>query len=237
MRNIWPKTRLRVRLAVSLVLLVLMFAGLSSPGYTQDRTQDRTQDTVPAKTRTYPSSIRGYKIEQARVVVRNRGAGGKSGETEDDRGSDAIVQLGQPGLARITPLGITFDVPIVVFPVKQGGHVDFLSFEDVVVNGTQVTIDDYEHEFDLPTKQPLTLSSPIRVFISTPQAILGVLDEWSDSKSTWSVSARVYVFGHFKKFLFKLKRVVPVELTTEIENPLRESGTGLGAGALQYRER
>jgi hypothetical protein len=33
-----------------------------------------------------------------------------------------------------------------------------------------------------------------------------------------------YVFGRFKKSLFKLKRVVPVELDLQIRNPLLEAG-------------
>jgi hypothetical protein len=109
--------------------------------------------------------------------------------------------------------------------VKQGGHVDFLTFEDVVVNGTTVSIDDYYHPFELSTKEAAALPVPIRVYISSPGVVLGAIDEWNDAKQTWRVSARVYIFGRYKKFLLRFKRVVPVELDFEIPNPLRGKGT------------
>jgi hypothetical protein len=114
--------------------------------------------------------------------------------------------------------------------VKQGGHVDFLTFEDVVVNGTRVSIDEYYHPFELPTNVTAALPVPIRVYISSPGVVLGAIDEWNDSKQTWRVSARVYVFGRYKKFLLKFKRVVPVELDFEIQNPLRGKGALNGTG-------
>jgi len=66
------------------------------------------------------------------------------------------------------------------------------------------------------------LPEPVRVFISTPRALLGALGEWNNSKEVWPVTGRVYVFGHFKKFLgFSFKRVVPVELNATLPNPLK----------------
>jgi hypothetical protein len=49
---------------------------------------------------------------------------------------------------------------------------------------------------------------------------MGALGEWNDSKPTWPVTGRVDVFGQFKKFIFKSKRVVPVELSLSLPNPL-----------------
>jgi len=121
----------------------------------------------------------------------------------------------------MTPLGITMEVPVTVAAVKQGGHVDFLSFEDMMVNGTPVQIEDYMHPFDLPNKQAILLPQPVQVFISTTRALLGALGEWNDSKEVWPVTGRVYVFGRFKKFLFSFKRVVPVELSVSLPNPMR----------------
>jgi hypothetical protein len=133
---------------------------------------------------------------------------------------DALIKLGKPQLARITPLGITFEVPIIVAPVKQSGHIDFLLFEDMVVNGRSVEIDEYHREFDLPNKHPLTLREPLRFYIYLPGAILAAVDEWSDSKETWPVTGRIYVCGKFKKFGFKFKRCIPVELNVTMRNPL-----------------
>jgi hypothetical protein len=203
-------------------LLLLLMAG-SSPAQIKS-------------TRTYPKEIRGYKVERTVVEIKkpetknekdangkSRRGNGDANQTENsDSDVDSLIQLGQPQLARVTPLGITFEVPIVVSPVKQSGHVDFLIFEDMVVNGTSVNIDEYHHAFDLPNKQPLTVGEPLRVYIYLPSALLTALGEWGDSKETWPVTGRVYVFGKFKKSLFSFKRVVPVELSLTMRNPLKE---------------
>jgi hypothetical protein len=193
------------------------------------------------QTRTYPKEIRGYKVERTVVEVKKpetqKGSSGVSkGQTGDGNNSveqtsrgpnsesevDALIQLGKPQLDRVTPLGITFKVPIVVSPVKQSGHVDFLVFEDMVVNGTSVDIDEYRHTFDLPNKQALTLGDPVNIYIYLPNALLAALGDWNASKETWPVTGRVYVFGKFKKFGFSFKRVVPVELNLSMRNPLKE---------------
>ena len=194
--------------------------------------------TVVAQTRTYPKEIRGYKVERTVVEIKKPETNNeKSGNDKGQRGNDganqtessaapdsdvdSLIQLGKPQLARVTPLGITFEVPIVVAAVKQSGHVDFLTFEDMVVNGTSVDIDEYQHSFDLPNKQPLTLREPLRFYIYLPSAVLAALGEWNASKETWQVTGRVYVFGKFKKGLFRFKRCVPVELNLTMRNPLQ----------------
>src|SRR5258708_17335626 len=197
--------------------------------------------TALRQTRTYPKEIRGYKVERTVVEVKKPDAkNGQTGKDQNERGNnnsdgprnaetnsegdvDELIQLGKPQLARVTPLGITLEVPIVVSAVKQSGHVDFLVFEDMVVNGTSVDIDEYHHAFDLPNKQPLTLREPLRFYIYLPSALLAALGDWSDTKEAWPVTGRVYVFGKFKKSVFSFKRVVPVELNLSMGNPLRKN--------------
>jgi hypothetical protein len=197
---------------------------------------------VFSQTRTYPKEIRGYKVERAAVELKrtekasttpenrksqgdNPGAG-NTNQNQTQPGSDSnvdqMITFGRPGLARVTPLGITLDIPIVVAPIKQSGHVEFLLFEDMTVNNHSVEIDEYHRAFDLPNKRSLTLREPLRFFISTPVAALAAVDEWSNSKETWPVTGRVYVCGKFKKFLFSFKRCVPVELELAMRNPLRK---------------
>src|SRR5256885_7738638 len=131
-----------------------------------------TAATAAAQTHDYPKEIRGYKVERAVVEVKRsdskerRSTGDQSQTaqqnspnanepTDNQTGSDpdALIQLGKAQLARVTPLGVTFEVPLVVAPVKRSGHVDFLLFEAMVVNGTSVDIDEYRRAFDLPNKQ------------------------------------------------------------------------------------
>ncbi len=171
-----------------------------------------TVGASPAQTQ-YPAEIDGYKVERAKVEVK------RDGDAALD--ADVVVNIGEPRLVRVTPLGVTFELPLTVNPVKQGGRVDFLRFEDVEINGTAVEIDDYRAAFDLPKKKPLRLKNPVRVFVSTPNALANVVGGIWRTQETWPVSGRVYVFGRFKKFLFKFKRVVPVEFAVTIPNPLR----------------
>jgi len=169
-------------------------------------------------THSYPKEIRGYKVERTVVEIKTTGKDTKSNSDSD---IDQLIQFGQPRLASVTPLGITLEIPIVVAPVKQSGHVEFLAFEDMVVNDTSVEIDEYHRAFDLPNKKPATLREPLSFYIYLPSAVLAAVDDWSNSKETWPVTGRVYVFGKFKRGWFSGKRCVPVELNLKMRNPLR----------------
>lgn len=91
----------------------------------------------------------------------------------------------------------------------------------MVVNNHSIEINEYRRGFDLPTKKPLTLREPLRIFISLSTAALTALEEGINSKETWPVTGRVYVCGKYKKFVFSFKRCVPVELNVTMNNPLR----------------
>jgi len=191
--------------------------------------------------RAYPKEIRGYKVERAAVELKSttkKRKATKPGDnaatssqdpsvpdpgagTSPDPNVDQLITFGQPSLARVTPLGITFDVPVVVAPIRQSGHVDFLVFEDMTVNEHSIQIDEYHRAFDLPTKRALTLREPLHFFIYLPVVALAAVDKWSNAKETWPVTGRVYVCGKYKKFLFSFKRCVPVELNLTMNNPLK----------------
>jgi len=203
-----------------------------------------------AQTRTYPKEIRGYKVERAAVELKSTAEAkkpsnpDKSPTTNEDATAnpqsdasasnkpsvaavpdpavDQLITFGSPSLARVTPLGITLNIPVVVAPIKQSGHVDFLLFENMMINEHSVEIDEYHRAFDLPTKKPLTLREPLRFFIYTPVAALAAVGELSNSQESWPVTGRVYVCGKYKKFLLSFKRCVPVELNLTMRNPLRE---------------
>ena len=178
----------------------------------------------------YPDTIRGYKVERTVVEIKKsdnktRGGNGNGERTNDEADVDQLITFGQSSIARVTPLGITIEVPVVVAPVKQSGKIDFLTFEDMEVNGHSVQIDEYKHSFSLPNKNPLTLPDPLRIYIYLPGAILAALGDWTDAKPTWPITGRVYVFGKFKKKILGIstsfKRVVPVELNLTMRNPLK----------------
>jgi hypothetical protein len=183
--------------------------------------------TVRAQNRTYPDKIRGYKVERTVIEIKAPGAksgansNGGQGSSANDPGVDKLITFGKPSLARVTPVGITFEVPIVVAPVTQSGKVDFLVFENIEVNGQSVDIADYNHSFHLPNSKPLTLKDPLSICVYLPSALLAAIGEWTDSKDAWPVTGRVYVFGKFKKGLFSFKRSVPVEIDLTMRNPFK----------------
>jgi hypothetical protein len=162
---------------------------------------------------TYPAELRGYKVERVRVETLG------SGKTAAPSGD--LIRFGKVRVAKVTPAGIKLELPIVVAPVKQKAQVDFLVFEDILVNGTPVHIDEYHRQFELPNRKELTLKEPLKFFVSLPNAMLAALGEWSNSQEKWRVTGRIYVFGRYKKFLFSFKRTVPIELDLMITNPLR----------------
>jgi hypothetical protein len=215
---------LTLRVGAIVCVLLLVLASVFAQG---DSKVKPTSATYPAGTssaapRSYPKEIRGYKLARAKVEVKKSGEA-KKGEdqTQAAADSDALIQFGEPRIVRTTPLGITLEVPVTVAAVKQGGRVHFLTFEDMVVNGMPVTIEDYMQSFELPNKEPVSLPQPVRLFISSPRAIAGAISDWGNPQETWPVTGRVYVFGRFKKFIFTAKRVVPVELNLTLPNPLR----------------
>lgn len=200
-----PQNRIAVTLGALLVLVVVQLAS--------------------AQQRTYPKEIRGYKVERAAVKMKrdeDKKKNKNESSTSEESNPDSLIRFGEPRLAVPTPLGIRLEIPIVVAPVTQKGHVDFLMFEDMVVNGTPVEIDEYRRSFDLPNKDDLVLDEPLRFTVNLPNAVLGVLGELAAPKETWLVTGRVYVFGRYKKFLFTFKRTIPVELNLTMRNPTRK---------------
>lgn len=205
-------------------LLILLVLASATEGATQ-------RPNESSKGNTLPKEVRGYKVHRARVELKKtKESDTKNSNKKSEKDSEKeenveieplLIRLGEAKLVSVTPLGLTFDVPVILAAVKQQGDVDRLVFEDMSVNEMPVNIEDYVHPFKLPGKEPLTMDPQLRVFVSTPQAVLRTIDEFWNSKEVWPVTGRIYVCGHFKKYLLKFKRAVPVELQTSINNPLR----------------
>ncbi len=205
----------------SLLILLVVTSGF---GVLAQRSNEGTAGPLPKE-------VRGYKVHRAQVEMKKTKESDKkkpdkktdkekSDKDEYDEDEPLLIRLGEPELVGVTPLGVTFDVAVILAAVKQQGDVDLLVFEDMKVNDTPVTLEDYVHPFKLPNKEPLALAPSLRIFVSTPQAVLRTIDEVFNSKDVWQVTGRIYVCGHFKKYLLKFKRAVPVELQTSIKNPL-----------------
>lgn len=211
------------RMAMVTCALLVCLASSFAQSDSQVKTTPSTFPSTSASTqpRAYPKEIRGYKLARAKVEIKRSAGATKGSDEQAATDADALIQFGEARVVSTTPLGLTLEVPVTVAAVKQGGRVDFLTFEDMVVNGMPVTIEDYMHSFELPNKEAVSLPQPVRLFISSPRAIVGAINDWSNPQATWPVTGRVYVFGRFKKFIFTAKRVVPVELNLTLPNPLR----------------
>lgn len=165
---------------------------------------------------SYPKEIRGYKVERAAVELKD------TRKKNVPTPAPQLIQFGDPRVARVTPLGITLEIPVVVSPVKQKGRVDFLVFDKMKVNGTAVEIDEYHRAFDLPNNKPLTLKEPLRFYVNLPSAIMVAIDDLSNTAKEWPITGEVYVFGRFNKSIFRFKRVIPVEINMTTPNPLHK---------------
>jgi hypothetical protein len=162
-----------------------------------------------------PDELRGYKVYKAKINVQNQ-----TGKT-DSKETGTILKLNDPELIDISLTGVTLEITGEVSTDKQSGHVDFLAFKNFRVNGLEVEIEEYREAFDFKKNQTVKFPKPIKIFLSLGQAMSGVLKEWRESKDIWQVTGRVFVFGRFKKFGFKFKRVIPVDVNLLIKNPLK----------------
>jgi hypothetical protein len=168
-----------------------------------------------AQAQDLPGKIRGYKVYDAKIVV-----GSAKDQTEAKTKSEARVKVGEPELVEVSLSGITFELSAEISGLEQSGTVDFLTFHDFSVNDLAVEIEDYTESFEFKKNQIVKLPKPARITLGASQALRGALRESRESKPEWQVTGRVFVFGRFKKFGFSFKRVVPVEVSIKIKNPL-----------------
>ena len=98
-----------------------------------------------------PKEVRGYKVHRAEVELKKTTDAKKEDksdsrkrraeeEPEYQQDEPLLVRLGEPKLVSASPLGVTFDVPVIIGAIKQQGEVDRLVFEDMRVNDIAVNI-------------------------------------------------------------------------------------------------
>jgi len=173
--------------------------------------------TIPIQSQDLPNKIRGYKVHKANVSVQN-----ESDKDSQKKGLRVEMDFEEPELASVGLLGITLQLSSRLTVFGQSGKIDFISFKDFKVNGIKVDIEEYRESFKFKKTKSFKLKKPVQIFVSTTQTLRGVLKEYKDSKDRWLVTGRVFVFGKFKKFGFKFKRVIPVDINLWIDNPLKE---------------
>ena len=175
-----------------------------------------------ARAQDLPKEIRGYKVHRAKISVKNQGE--KTGDSKSVKNdSEAFVKVGEPELTDASLTGITFEISAEIDSLEQSGKVDFLTFKDFRVNGLAVEIEEYGESFEFKRGEKIVLPKPVKIFVGAVQTLRGALSEINDSPPQWTVTGRVFVFGRFKKAGFKFKRVVPVEINIQVENPLQKT--------------
>jgi hypothetical protein len=163
-----------------------------------------------------PDKIRSYKVYKAKVQVTTS----TSTTTNDAADGDALVKIGEPRVIDVGLTGVTFEMDADLGVIPQSGRIDFLMFRDFRVNGVALQIDEFTHSFDVKKGVAIKLPKPVRGFVSSLNIAKAAYKEMVESEPTWNVTGTVFVFGKFKKFGFKFKRVVPVIIELKVKNPL-----------------
>lgn len=172
--------------------------------------------TAASAAQNLPKEIRGYKVQSARVSVKN-----KTEKSAAPEKSAAFVKVGEPELTDVSLTGVTFELTAEIDSIEQSGTIDFLTFHDFRVNNLPVEVEEYRESFDFRKNQLIALPQPIKIFVGTGNTLRGAIGEVRESKKEWTVTGRIFVFGQFKKSFLKFKRVIPVEINLKINNPLK----------------
>lgn len=168
-----------------------------------------------------PDKIRGYKVYKTQVRVATESAA----TTPNTNDGEAVVNISEPRIVDVALAGVTFEADADLGVIPQGGRIDFLTFRDFRVNGVAVEFDEYNYSFDVKKGVAMRLPKPVRGHVSSLNIAKAAYKEMVESKSTWEVTGTVFVFGKFKKFGLKFKRVVPVKISLVVANPIQKVST------------
>jgi len=158
-----------------------------------------------------PGKIRGYKVKRTEVSV-NGSNPGASVEVD--------VNFDHPRPVSISLSGFSFELESSLVVSGQSGNVDFIAFRDFELNGIRIEIKEFNEGFEFQNGVSLDLPKPIEIRVSGGQALKGALSELKKRETEWRVKGRIFVFGKFRRFGFRFKRVVPVDIDLSIPNPL-----------------
>jgi hypothetical protein len=138
-----------------------------------------------------------------------------------ESGPSVDFRFGEPELADVGLEGVTLFIPGSLVVDGKDGTVDFFTFRDFKVNGIPVEIREYTAGFRFRSGEDIDLPEPVEITVSIPSTLRSAANEIAGSREEWEVTGRVFVFGKFRKFGFRFKRVVPVDVHFRIPNPLK----------------
>jgi len=167
------------------------------------------------KTQDLPAKIRGYRIHKANISVLT-----VNEPSLAKNAPEARVTIGDPSVSDISLTGLTLEVPAEIIASGQSGKVDFLTFQNFRVNGLTVEVEEYTESFEFKKEQLVELPAPAKIYLRADRLLRGALKEMTESKDEWTITGRIFVFGKFRKMGMSFKRVVPVDISIKIKNPL-----------------
>ncbi len=160
-----------------------------------------------------PNKIRGYKVHDEILKF----------ELPEASGSDAkrfLAKIDDPVLGDVSVSGLTFTINAEITSLEQSGTVNLISFKDFEIDGIPVSIDDLTEKFAFEKNEAAKLPKPAKIKLSSVGVVRTAWKELNESKKKWLITGRIFVFGKFRRFGFSFKRVVPVDVKIEIDNPL-----------------
>jgi hypothetical protein len=166
--------------------------------------------SFPTFSQSLPDKIRGYKVYRDKVSVNTKPAD-----------SDATVRIGDPEVVDVSLDGITFELPAELTAKGQSGKVDFVTFHDVRINGIKVEPEEYSFKFEFRKGELVTLPNSIRIVLPASGMVKAAWQEMTESRAEWKITGRVFVFGKFRRYGFFHKRVVPIDISFTMPNPVR----------------
>ena len=141
----------------ALLPYLYLFTGLFAFGAICLCFTGRTEAQAPV----FPDKIHGYKVHRETISV-NTGNDPKS-----NRGEEAFIKVSPPQLKNVALSGITFELSAEVLSPRQSAKIDFLTFNDMFVNGVGVKIEDYRYPFSITKNEPANLPNPASIMLSS----------------------------------------------------------------------
>jgi len=160
------------------------------------------------------AEIRAYKAYNAHIKIEN------SAGCTPNSGFNAVVSIGRLKADAISLGGLTIEVPASFCSTEHSAHVDFLTFRDFRVNGLTVEVEEFRSPFRFSKNVVVQLPNPAGIIIGGQNILKTAYRELVETRTEWSITGTVLVFGRFKKIGLNFKRVVPVKIDIKIKNPL-----------------
>lgn len=157
----------------------------------------------------WPNKISGYKVHDPKIVLT-----GKSTDAVEVKVTGATIE--GVGLT-----GTTINIEAEILSKKQGIDIESIRFRDIRVNGVTVEPAEYRNALTIKKGESKKLPVPVSVVVPVTSHPKAFYDQIINPRSRMKVTGTVFIFGKFKKFGFSFKRVAPVTLDLDIENPIQ----------------